>query len=84
MAIDFRTETTKLTDVVIVAVSTPLLPGDEVDTREVRKVIGTVISSLQAPSLIIVKSTIPPRTSNELVNEFPRTQESSKSTVPSS
>lgn len=75
VAIDFRTETTELTDAVIVAVSTPLLPGDEVDTREVRKVIGTVISSIQAPSLIIVKSTIPPGTSDELVNEFPELRE---------
>ena len=59
-------------DVFLVCVGTPATPGGGANLSFVREAVAWVTAAAAHPSVIVVKSTVPPGTGNALVDEFVR------------
>ncbi|MBX7111865.1 MAG: nucleotide sugar dehydrogenase [Dehalococcoidia bacterium] len=56
-------------EAIVVAVGTPQLPGGNADLRQIARVLNEVRLLPQLPRLVLVKSTMPPGTSDRLLAE---------------
>lgn len=54
----------------MVAVNTPSLPDGGADLSQVQSAVGEAATKMEGPGTLIMKSSVPPGTGNDLVNRF--------------
>ena len=63
-------QTIKNNDIIFIAVGTPTNKSGKVDLSFINIVIDTIIKNLNSYKIIVIKSTVPPGTSIEIINKF--------------
>jgi len=62
-------------DIVLVAVGSPQLPSGAPDLSQVSAAVAEIVALPEQPGAIVLKSTVPPGTSDRLVAEYPSLRE---------